>query len=366
MPHELAINHQTGQAAHFYLRGEGTPWHGLGVAIDEAVTSRDAMRLAGQDFTVETLPLVAKTPGGTEIPIADRFAQVRSDTGDVLGLVSDKYKTVQNWEAYQFLDSLVSDGEVRYHTAGALRGGRAVWMLAKLPQTIRVKDSEDRVEEFLLFSNSHDGSSAVRCLFTPIRVVCANTLSMALARGERAGWTFHHTGDLDRKIAEARAALGLAHRFFTGFGERVDLLAGYRPTRAQLDGYFRALYPDPKKGDSATARSHRSALYGLFERGRGNDMPQVQGTLWAAYNAVTEHVDHEVGRDRRARLESAWWGDGAKLKSRALTLATDLATGRWEPEPAPAVSLAGVDQPAPPNGDGDDHDDDNWGESDLN
>jgi phage/plasmid-like protein (TIGR03299 family) len=221
-------------------------------------------------------------------------------------------------------------------------------MLAQMPDPITVK-GVDRIEPFLLFSNAHDGSQAVRMFQTSIRVVCANTSRMALARAEgssgaRHGWTFRHTGDIAAKLEEARKAVGLARQAFRLYGEAADLLAGFRPSSTQLAGYFAELYPDPPKGDPAAARGHRSALMGLFERGRGNEQAPIRHSLWSAVNAVTEHVDHEVGTTPSSRLESAWWGDGAKLKDRALELAVGLAEGRWAPATAAAsISLAGPD-----------------------
>jgi phage/plasmid-like protein (TIGR03299 family) len=164
MAHEIATT-ADGRAAMFYT-GE-PPWHGLGTRLDNPATAAEAITAAGLDFTVELTRLT--TIDG--IPVPQRVAVVRSDTQDVLGVVSPAYVPVQNRQAFGFLDAIAAEGGIRYHTAGALRRGERVWLLGKLPGEIRVKDSDDVTEKYLLLSNSHDGSSALRVYFTPVRVV---------------------------------------------------------------------------------------------------------------------------------------------------------------------------------------------------
>jgi phage/plasmid-like protein (TIGR03299 family) len=273
MAHELATT-ANGHIAMFYT-GE-PPWHRLGTKLDCPPTAAEAIAAAGLGYQVETLPVFAAGPRGP-IEIPSLRLNVRADTLAPLGVVSDKYKVVQNCEAFAFLDGLAAGGEVRYHTAGALGRGERIWLLAQLPGPLRVRQTDDLVEKFLLLYNSHDASSALRCLWTPTRVVCWNTCSAALRAGEGTGISVAHTGDLDRKAAEARRVLGLAQDYFAAFGEGADLLAGRQPTRAQLDAYFEALYPDPAKGDPARAKSVRMTLHGLFAQGMGQDLPGVRG-----------------------------------------------------------------------------------------
>ena len=323
MAHELATNHTNGRHAMMYV---GTPpWHKLGVALAEPATAAAAIDAAGLGYDVESLPVFAAGPAGP-IDIPTLRLNIRSDTQVSLGVVSDKYRVVQNRQAFGFLDSLGAGGEGTYHTAGALGRGERVWLLAQLPDPLRVGRTDDLVEKYLLLYNSHDASSALRVLWTPTRVVCWNTCSAALRAGEGVGLTIAHTGAIEGKVAEARRVLGLATNYFAAFGEGADLLAGRQVSRVQLDSYFAALYPDPAEGaDPARARSTRMTLHGLFEQGMGQDMLGVKGSIWAAYNALTELVDHHQGKDPRRRMEGAWLGDGAKLKRRAWDLAIDLA-----------------------------------------
>ncbi|QDV33732.1 DUF932 domain-containing protein [Tautonia plasticadhaerens] len=326
MAHELAtIN---GRTAMMYV-GE-VSWHGLGSRLDAPATASEAIAAAGLDYDVALVEPATETG----IPIPNKRAVVRTDTDDVLGVVGTSYVPVQNRQAFAFLDAIAAESGIRYHTAGALRRGERIWLLGKLPGSIRVKGSHDTTEKYLLLSNSHDGSSALRVFFTPIRVVCSNTLDMADRGGRGEGIAIRHSGNLAAKVRQAQEVLGLARRYYDDLEVRIDALAGHHPTAAQLARYFEALYPDPEQGSNARARNARDALYNLFERGKGQDIPQVRHTAWAAYNAVTEFVDHHRSTRGRSeherganRLESAWFGSGNRLKERAFRLALEMAAG---------------------------------------
>lgn len=325
MAHDLATT--DGRAAMVYC-GK-TPWHGLGTRLDAPATSAEAIEAAGLNYRAELVSLM--TDDGTLVP--ERKAVVRSDNRDVLGVVGNSYVPIQNGECFSFLDAVVAEGSVRYHTAGALGKGEKVWLLAVLPGHIRVKNTDDITEKFLLLHNSHNGSSALRVFFTPIRVVCANTLAIAERKGRRQGIAIQHTGDLAAKVREAQEVLGLAHRFYDDMQIKVDVLANHQPTPSQLKAYFQSLYPDVPDGKNKRAENIRSELFRLFEEGKGQDIPGIQHSTWAALHAVTEWVDHH--RTTRARnpldrasrrLQSQWFGSGARLKERAWDLAIELAT----------------------------------------
>ncbi len=196
MPHDLAMSHD--RTAMMYA-GE-VPWHGLGTQLNEPATAELAIEAAGLDYRVELRSLTANDG----IPVPKRKAVVRTDSNDVLGVVGTSYQPIQNHQCFGFLDSVVADGRMRYHTAGALGKGEKIWMLAKLPGEIRIKDSVDVTEQYLLLSNSHDGSSSLRVFFTPIRVVCANTLGAAERRGKGQGISVIHKGNLASKVEEER------------------------------------------------------------------------------------------------------------------------------------------------------------------
>jgi len=325
MAHELAS--LNGRTSMMYV-GE-VPWHGLGTKLDAPATALEAIEAAGLHYDV-SLASLTTTDG---IPVTSRKAVVRNDTNDVLGVVGNSYAPVQNRQAFAFLDAVVADGALRYHTAGALRKGEKIWLLAKLPGMIRIRFSEDVSEKYLLLTNSHDGSAALRVFFTSIRCVCANTLAMADREGRGEGISIRHQGDLTSKIRQARDVLGIAARYFDDLEGQFDMLARHYPSYAQVSGYFKALYPDPEEGNPARAENVRNDLFRLFEHGKGQDIPDIKSTSWAMLNAVTEYVDHHrptrAGSefDRAAnRLESSWFGSGAKLKERAFGLAVELAS----------------------------------------
>lgn len=326
MPHNLATTN--GRTAMMYV-GE-VPWHSLGTKLDAPATAEEAIVAAGLDYQVRLTPI--QTDVGT--PVTYRKAVVRTDTSDVLGVVSNQYVPVQNSQAFGFLDAVVAEGGLKYHTASALGKGERIWLLAKLAGHVRVRNSDDLVEKFLLLSNAHDGSAALRVFFTPIRVVCQNTLNMAEARGGGQGISILHKGDLAAKIKEAQQVLGLATRFYDDAAAKIDRLANHYPTQAQLQSYFKALYADPEEGkDNARAVNIREELHRLFEEGVGHNDPAIKGTTWAAYNGVTEFTDqvrttrasHATDRASR-RLSSIWFGSGARLKAKAWDLALELAT----------------------------------------
>lgn len=325
MAHNLATTN--GKTAMMYA-GE-TPWHRLGTKLDQPATAREAIEAAGLNYLVELKPL--RTNDGTEV--RTRKATIRTDTNEILGVVGTEYVPIQNFAAFGFLDAIVADGGLRYHTAGALGRGEKIWMLAKLPGHIQVRNSADIVDKFLLLSNAHDASAALRVYFTPIRVVCQNTLALAERRSQGEGVSIFHKGDLQAKIKEAQQILGFATRFYDDAEEQINRLASHYPTQDQLAAYFNEVYPDPEEGkDNTRATNIRQELHRLFEGGVGHDTPEIKRSSWMAFNAVTEFVDHvrqsrgtnAAERDSR-RLDSIWFGSGARLKQKAWDLALQMA-----------------------------------------
>lgn len=287
MGHELST--RNGRVAMMYT-GD-VPWHGLGVHMDAPATARETIAAAGLDYEVDLVSMTT-TDG---IPVPQKRAVDRTDTNDVLGVVGGNYVPVQNRQAFNFLDAVVADGGLRYHTAGALRKGERIWLLAKLPGQIRVRFSEDVSEKYLLLSNSHDGSSTLRVHYTSIRVVCSNTLSLADRESRGEGIAIRHQGNLASKVRQAQDVLGLAKRYFDDLEGQIDLMARHYPSYSQVAAYFKNLVPDPEEGNKARAQNVRSELFRLYENGKGQDIPEIRGTTWAVLNSVTEYVDHLRG-----------------------------------------------------------------------
>ena len=193
-----------------------TPWHGMGEIVKEAPSSADAIRYAGLDWEVEQQPIYL----GNGTKIVGSYANVRSSDGRCLGVVGERYKIVQNAEAFEFTDALLGEG-VRYETAGSLKDGRTVWLLAKMPESIEILG--DKVDPYLVFTNTHDGSGAVRVTMTPIRVVCWNTLNIAL-NGAKRVWSARHTGSITNKLDEAMETLQFANKYIEATKETFEQL----------------------------------------------------------------------------------------------------------------------------------------------
>lgn len=224
----------------FYTRV--APWHGLGVRVEETLTSEDALRKSGLDWKVIQRPVMTSDYR----PITGYKANIRNSDNTILGVVTDRYSIVQNEEAFAFTDALLGEG-VRYETAGSLQGGRRVWMLAKLPDNYII--GGERIEPYLVFSNSHDGSSAIRVCMTPIRVVCQNTLNLALNQAKRT-WSSKHTGNVQSRLHEARETLGLAHAYMENLGNEFNNLNRVKLSDTKVMEFINELLPLP---DDATA-----------------------------------------------------------------------------------------------------------------
>lgn len=308
-------------------RVEEIPWRRSGVRLENPATAAEAITAAGLDWEVQKQPLF--TGPERQVRVRDRYAVCRTDRlgeadGGQLGVVGRDYQPLQNREAFAFLDPVVGEGAAVYHTVGSLRGGRQLWLLAKLPGEIVVAGN-DVTEKYLLLSNSHDGSTAVRIGFTPIRVVCQNTLNLAL-RG-MGGLAIRHHADVLARVRDAHRVLAIAADAYGRIGETMRAMAGVPMTGGRLEAYLDGLLPLPEDERlRAGAEQRRGRLAELFETGEGNALPGVRGTLWAAYNAVTQWVDREsYTRRQKEPLRTIWFGPGAALKGRAYTLAETLA-----------------------------------------
>lgn len=300
----------------FYHNVEA-PWHGLGVPLNEPATAAEAILAAGLDWQVKTVPLLADLGDGMTCHCPDTQAVVRDSDLSILGTVGNRFQPIQNDEAFEFFDSAVGEGQAIYETAGSLKGGRRVWILAKLPSTIRVA-GDDIVDQYLLLSNSHDGTSSCRVLFTPVRVVCQNTLGAALRNGKGSGCSIRHSGNIKEKVRQAQETLGLATTYFNEFEEISQLLAS-KPiiSKKQLETYVDLVLETPKK-PSTRLLNKRNDILVRFES-PANLVPSTRHTFWSAWQAVTEHADHRKHDDKA--LESTWFGSGQKLKEKALQVA---------------------------------------------
>lgn len=217
----------------FYTREK--PWHGLGVQVKEAPTSKEALIIAGLDWQVVQKPIMTEKG-----QVIDGYkANIRDTDQRVLGVVSNRYKVVQNEEAFAFTDALLGEG-VTYETAGSLADGKRTWMLAVLPHKYII--AGDEITPYLVFMNSHDGSGAIKAAMTPIRVVCQNTLNLALSTAKRC-WSTNHTGDISGKMEDARNTLQLANNYMVELGRGIEQLQRKKLTDKQVMEYIEQFFP---------------------------------------------------------------------------------------------------------------------------
>lgn len=334
MGHNIKI--ENGEASMFYCGKE--PWHGLGTKLERPATSAEAIEAAKLDWSVVKLPLIAVDPVSRNlVDVKKNFAVVPTDKigkpdCPVFGIVGENYTPVQNSEAFSFFDSIVGEGKAIYHTAGALGKGERIWILAKLPEDIIVT-AEDHVGKYLLLSNSHDGNNSVSIKFTPIRVVCQNTLIAALKEGKTIN--VPHLKDVTARLEKSKEVLGIIDDVYKNIEVNFKKMVAYEIKKEKIDRYLEAVFPVSmnkneieRDAENRGIMQQRKTTYRLIEAGKGNNIGKVKGTLWAAYNGVTEMVDYtrKVYGDRR--LNSVWFGEGAKIKGRAYEEAVSLITAK--------------------------------------
>lgn len=300
----------------FYTREK--PWHGLGIMVAEAPNSKDALRLAGLNWKVLQEPVYTENK---EL-IQGYKANVRNSDRKVLGVVTDRYKVIQNEEAFAFTDALLGEG-VRYETAGSLQEGRRVWMLARLPREFII--GGERISPYMVFSNTHDGSGAVKTALTPIRVVCNNTLNLALRTAKRS-WSMIHTGDISGKIEEAKNTLLLADEYMTALGQEFENLRKIKLSERQVQDYIKLLLPmeenytlQQKRGIEKLREDMRMRYFDA------PDLKDVGNNGYRFVNAVSDFATHSTPRRKTANYKEnifARTADGNPMIDRAYQLVT--------------------------------------------
>jgi phage/plasmid-like protein (TIGR03299 family) len=304
-----------------------TPWHRQGVRLDNPATAAEAISAAGLDWTVIKKPVYVRDESGSFRMVEGKEAIVREDTNTIFTIMGKGYEPAQNNTCFDMFNAVTGTGEAIYHTAGSLFGGRRIFVLAKLPNDIEVVPG-DVVQPYILLSNSHDGSQALRMQITPIRVVCWNTLSAALHRN--GGFYARHTRNIMQRANEAREVLGLAHAYYELFARQIDELVNTRMTVVEVQDYLQRVYQfrDDRpyaKQDHRVLKAYETTMDLLSHP--TNTLGGIQGTKWATFNAVSYYVDHErivrAGQYKEdRRLDASWFGTGAALRQRAYDLLT--------------------------------------------
>lgn len=292
------------------------PWHGIGTVVKGAPTSEEAIRLAKLDWDVLQYPVYANENAEVfsdgNIRCDGYFANVRSDTNEVLGVVKGRYKVLQNTEAFSFVDGIIGNGEseVRYETAGSLYNGRRVFLLCRLPNMNLLGDD---VENYLFFTNSHDGSSSLMAGISNVRVVCNNTLQLAMKSASRS-WKCRHTESIKGRQEEAKVSLGLAVKYM---GEMKQVAGDMARKLINEEQFFRTLFGSThmteKNSEELVLRIHK--IYHDKD-----DLQNFRGTAWGMYNAVADFVSNgeplrKYSNFEQKRLEGFF--DGYRLLGKA-------------------------------------------------
>ena len=296
------------------------PWHGLGTQVPADLTPTQMLEAAGLDWSVSKVPAFAKI-GGKQVAIG-QSALVRSMDDKILDVVSDDWNPVQNAEAFDFFNEFVAAGDMEMHTAGSLRDGQIVWGLAKVKESFELFKG-DQIDSYLLFSNFHKYGFSTDVRFTPIRVVCNNTLTLSLnSKVERMAKISH------RQVFnpdDVKGMLGIATNKLAQYKEMAQFLGSKRYNNENIVEYFTRIFPVTGSNDKKKKEISKNAQYALDVLETQPGAEYAPGSWWQAFNAVTFLTDHVIGRTADTRLTSAWYGYNKGVKTKALETAVEMA-----------------------------------------
>jgi phage/plasmid-like protein (TIGR03299 family) len=293
-----------------------TPWHGLGTQVSNDLTPEQMLKAADLDWKVVPVPAYA-TIGGEQVDIG-RSALVRDRDNKVLDVITNDWVPNQNSDAFDFFNDFVAAGEMEMHTAGSLRDGQLVWALAKVKDGFELFNG-DAVESYLLFTNPHKYGSSIDVRFTPIRVVCNNTLSLSLSRDANQVVKVSHRNEFNGD--NVKEMLGVAKEKLQSYKEMAAYLGSKRFTDENIVDYFKRVFP--VSGAKKDLSKNAEIALNIIDQQPGAEF--AEGTWWQAFNAVTFMTDHVIGRSADTRLQSAWYGYNKGLKTRALETAVEMA-----------------------------------------
>lgn len=296
-----------------------TPWHGLGTAVPPDLTPEQMLDAAGLNWEVEKIKAYAKV-GGKSIDVG-RSALVRKSDNKILDIVSNDWNPVQNTEAFEFFNDFIAEGDMEMHTAGSLANGQIVWALAKVKDGFDLFGG-DEVESYLHFTNFHKYGFSTDVRFTPIRVVCNNTLTLSLNTKVERFVKISHRREFNGD--NVKLMLGIAQEKLAKYKEMASFLGTKRYTNENMVDYFKRVFPvsggpDAKKELSKNAKVALSVV----DTQPGADF--ARGSFWQLFNTVTYTADHLMGRTQDSRLTSAWYGNGRNMKTKALETAIEMA-----------------------------------------
>lgn len=304
----------------FYV-GE-TPWHGLGVKLDSPPSVREAIEQAGLDWNVGLKDLF--TRDGQEVPAR---ATVRESNGSILGVVGPRYIPTQNVDAFEWFTPFIESGEASFHTAGSLQEGQKIWILAQVNRENSEIVRGDEISKFVMLSNSHDGTTAIRVGFTPIRIVCANTLAMAHNSKASKLIRIRHTQSSVINMEKVREIMNVVNSEFEATADKYRFLASRNFNYTNVKKYVKIILGVADVEDSeikTRTRNTMDKIFGMIENDR-QSLPGIRGTWWAAYNGANEYFNYEQGRNNDNRMNSLWFGPGFNDNLSSLNLALEFA-----------------------------------------
>ena len=314
MSHEIEMVNGVAQMAY---AGE-TPWHGLGTEVSDDISTDGMMKAAGLDWSVTKQPMYYMDELGEMGEVPGKSALVRSSDNKVMDIVGSDWNPVQNAEAFEFFREFVDAGDMQMHTAGSLKEGKMVWALAKVNDgfTIKTAQGEDSIESYLLFSNPHQYGKSIDVRFTPIRVVCNNTLTLSLNQNVDQYVRVGHQRPFNAE--DAMATLGMAQQKLETYKEAAEYLCQKSYTTDQMLDYFNQVFPSASDRDSNKSREAQEVMHTQAGANLG------EGTFWQLFNTVTYMTDHTLGRNNDNRLQSSWYGSNQNVKKKALELAVNM------------------------------------------
>ena len=299
-----------------------TPWHGLGNKVDADIGVEDAIVAAGLDWEVGLKDL--QTVDG--IPVSHR-ATYRKTDGSILGVVGPRYTPLQNKDSFDWFQPFIDAGECGIHTAGSLHSGQKVWVLAQLNRDSSEIVPGDDVSKFILLSNSHDGTTAIRVGYTPIRVVCVNTLAMAHNNKSSQLIRIRHTRSSKNNLEQVRDIMDNINAQFEATAEQFRFLASKNFNQGDIRRYVKTMLGIEGTVDDdikTRTRNIMDEILALVE-GPKQSATNVRGTWWAAYNGYNEYLNYNKGRTEDNRLDSLWFGANANDNIKALEKAMEFA-----------------------------------------
>jgi len=336
MTHNIHFDEQTGQHSFFSVKEKA--WHGLGQIVSDYPTSAEALQFAGLDYAVEKHKLYTQRNEyeNPQIAVPDYFATIRMDTNTILGVVGNDYEVVQNTDAFSFFDAIVGGNGIQYETAGALGKGERIFITAKLPSYIKV-GRDELIEQYLFLTTSHDGYGSITAAFTPIRIVCNNTLNAAMHNHSNA-IKIRHTANAKERLEQAHKVMGISNQLSAQLEEVFNNWTKVKITDPELQQLIRlAMVPNKEvlqniqacKWDelSACFNNMCNAVYEYALTSPTQQTDTTQDSLFGAYNAVTGYFQNVRSyKDEEAKLKSLLYGGTAQIRTqKAFNLCEDFA-----------------------------------------